>query len=340
MPPKLSLEVFEEMYHKWLEARAAPCARCERMGRNCTASTRRTFKYLNGATLPSGLVFPAQAPDWWAERVRVYELEHRLDHVAPGTNSPQKSRPAQMRKTRSTSSKKTTSNREGKKKAATSPSSASPAAESPRPGTGAVLQPSVADADPPRPSTDAVLERSARSVTRALQDPRLPRENQMAVADGNLEGSRNIPAIRVKEVDPTSLSQQVIKRRLETLERQRVHYLRQYSRSTRRAHDISNELNECFGGDGAHFDRDSAIIALHCAQESLVAARVDGGYLAIVSCDIARFRAALGNDAFDQSADEEEEVADEIAREELPAEAPTGEVERAVVAVHDGIIGG
>ncbi|KAI0644118.1 hypothetical protein C8Q79DRAFT_130366 [Trametes meyenii] len=44
MPPKLSLEIFEEMYETWLGHRAAPCARCERMGCSCTASTKRTFK--------------------------------------------------------------------------------------------------------------------------------------------------------------------------------------------------------------------------------------------------------------------------------------------------------
>ncbi|KAI0675895.1 hypothetical protein C8Q78DRAFT_988369 [Trametes maxima] len=239
---------------------------------------------INGVVLPSGLVFPAQAPDWWAERVHAYELQHPVEHVAPGTSSPQKSRPARTRKTRSTSSKKATSNREGKKKVPTSPPHASSTVES------------------PRASPRTVPERTSLKTSPSL----------VLMASPSLD------------VDPTSLSQQAIKHRLETLERQRAHYLREYSRSTREALDISIGLNQNFSEDDTHFNRDMTLVTLHCTQESLVAVRIDGAYLTIVSRDIARFRAALDNGPSAQSADEEE-VAAAIAPEQFPTEeGPTG----------------
>ncbi|KAI0644660.1 hypothetical protein C8Q79DRAFT_927757 [Trametes meyenii] len=126
-------------------------------------------------------------------------------------------------------------------------------------------------------------------------------------------GDGNIPAIRLQDADPMSLSQWAIKQRLETLERQRAHYLHQYARSTCRAPEISNGLNECFDSKDDQFDRDETIMTLHCAQERLVAARFDGAYLDIVSRDVAHLHAALRNGATGQSADEEEE--EEVATE-------------------------
>ncbi|KAI0668290.1 hypothetical protein C8Q78DRAFT_993756 [Trametes maxima] len=225
------------------------------------------------------IVHGPPAPEWWSQRVRVHELEHPVHHGAPHTSSSQKSGPSRSQNTRSMSI------REGKKKAA--------ASTSPIPS---------AVADPPRLTARTVLQHAAKGITNAVQNPRLPQEKRVedpvAVGDGGLQVGRNIPSIPLTDVDPTFLSEQAIKQRLDTLERQRAHYIHQYARCTGRALDISNRLNKCLDGEGTPFDRDEAIIVLHCAQERLVAARID----------------ALGDDATGQSADEEEEVATSILR--------------------------
>ncbi|KAI0652684.1 hypothetical protein C8Q79DRAFT_923062 [Trametes meyenii] len=213
-------------------------------------------------------MFPGQAPDWWPARVSAHEQDNPVVHgAAVGNVIHEKPRPAQTRKTRSATNKKTTSRRSARSETLASPS----------PSTA----PRAA-----RSNARAALIDAGRGIVDALEQTKAAHESIARMADEESDSGDNVPALRANFGDPNTLSDESIRVRLNTLDRQRVRCLRQYARSTEQAAELSVAVNTLLPGDNADFDREVAIVILHAVQEKLVAARVDGAYLDIVYRDI------------------------------------------------------
>ncbi|KAI0640395.1 hypothetical protein C8Q79DRAFT_1015178 [Trametes meyenii] len=339
MAPKLSEDLFDELYEQWLESRAAPCARCVCMGRTCTISTARTFKChqcvghdcswakdMSEVTLASGIAFPMHAPDWWAARVRAHERKNPVVHSAPTTGSDRKSRPAEtcktrsstkVRKTRSTSTQKAIPKREGKKKARSTISR-----EGKKKARSTVSRASPPATNPLHASARKLLKHAAKGILDALKEPTAPYDSDVEITDGESDTDDeddNITkpsSISIADVDPTDLDNNAIADRLDTLRRQHDHYARQYARTTQRAIDITHQLNETFDVSAPDYERDLTIVLIHHAQEVLVETRIDGAYLDLLCRDIVRYEAALKKDG-DSAEGEAENDEGEAVQEDV-----------------------
>ncbi|KAI0640394.1 hypothetical protein C8Q79DRAFT_1015177 [Trametes meyenii] len=273
--------------------------------------------------LPSGKAFPAHAPNWWPARVSTHEQENPVVHGVPVSNTHEKARPAHTHKTRGATDKKTASKHDTKSEAIAPPYPSAASSAAP---------------DAVGPNARAVLVRAARAVMDAVEQTQVACKSVAGVADEEADSDDNAPALRAHFGDPDTLSDEHIRQCLDTLDRQRVRYLRTYAQSTERAAKASVNVNHILPDDDADFDREAAIVTLHALQEYLVAARVDGAYLDIIYRNIDTLTDILDERAEVTEPNRGRDDAARVASEGVPTDddnfeehddAPTSEADNA-----------